>query len=172
MGPQVYALMSQQPSPPACQTLLTPRVEPHSAKHSAEQPSPCGDPHELARSRFARHAFTHHAGVESLDRHPCFDGQAVNGRVLAGRAQKSSIGIADRPPVQWHMQNQAVRAAKARSVSPRCAAAPTGASESAPSAPRATSEGGTGGPATRPIEADVLPTRPGHGDACGARGKL
>ena len=38
------------------------------------------------------------------------------------------------------------------------------------SALKATSEVGTGGPATRVIEADVLPTSPGHGDACGALG--
>ena len=40
------------------------------------------------------------------------------------------------------------------------------------SALKATSEVGTGGPATRIIEADVLPTSPGHGDASGALGGL
>ena len=38
------------------------------------------------------------------------------------------------------------------------------------SAVKATSEVGTGGLATRVIEADVIPTSPGHGDACGALG--
>ena len=59
-------------------------------------------------------------------------------------------------------------------VSPRCAAVPTDgdASLSARSALKATSEVGTGGPATRVIEADVLPTSPGHGDACGGLGGL
>ena len=37
---------------------------------------------------------------------------------------------------------------------------------------KATSEVGIGGSATRVIEADVLPTSPGHGDACGALGGL
>ena len=43
-----------------------------------------------------------------------------------------------------------------------------GAEGAARSALKATSEVGTGGPATRVIESDVLPTSPGHGDACGA----
>ena len=66
----------------------------------------------------------------------------------------------------------AVSEAVARSMSPRCAAVPTDASMSARSALKATSDVGTGGPATRVIEADVLPTSPGHGDACGALGGL
>ena len=70
------------------------------------------------------------------------------------------------------MQNQAVCEAVARSVSSRCAAVPTDASRSVRSALKATSEVGTGGPATRVIEADVIPTSPDHGDACGALGEL
>ena len=50
-------------------------------------------------------------------------------------------------------------------VSRRCTAVPIGAEGAARSALKATSEAGTGGPATRVIEADVLPTSPGHGDA-------
>ena len=70
----------------------------------------------------------------------------------AARAQESSVGIADRWLATWRVQIQAVRAAVARSVSPRCAAVPTDASMSARSALKATSEVGTGGPATRVIE--------------------
>ena len=170
--PKVFALKSQRPPPPTCQTPLTLRVVPHAANHSAEQPSTPGDPHKLVRSRFARHSFTHAAGCRVARQHLCFDGQAVNGRVLAARAQEPSVGIADRWLATWRVQIQAVRAAVARSVSPRCAAVPTDASMSARSALKATSEVGTGGPATRVIEADVLPTSPGHGDACGALGGL
>ena len=47
-----------------------------------------------------------------------------------------------------------------------------GAEGAARSALKATSEVGTGGLATRIIEADVLPTSPGHGDASGALGGL
>ena len=43
------------------QTSLALRVEPHASKHSAEQPSTSGDPHELTRSTFAPHSFTSHA---------------------------------------------------------------------------------------------------------------
>ena len=149
---------SQRPPPPTCQTPLSLRVVPHAANHSAEQPSTPGDPHKLVCSRFAQHSFTHAAGCRVARQHLCFDGQAVNGRVLAARAQEPSVGIADRWLATWRMQNQAVRAAVARSVSPRwrCAAVPTDASMSARSALKATSEVGTGGLATRVIEADVL----------------
>ena len=62
--------------------------------------------------------------------------------------------------------------AAASPVSRRCTAVPIGAEGAARSALKATSEVGTGGPATRIIEADVLPTSPGHGDASGALGGL
>ena len=129
---------------------------------------------KLVRSRFARNSFTHgHAAGWRVARpHLCFDGQAVNGYVLAARAQEPSVGTADRWPATWRVQIQAVREAVARSVSPRCAAVPTDASGSVRSALKATSEVGTGGPATRVIEADVPPTSPGHADACGALGEL
>ena len=97
---------------------------------------------------------------------------AINGQVLAARAQKPSVGIADRWRATWRVQIQVVRGAVARSVSPRCAAVPTDASRSVWSALKATSDVGTGGPATRVIEADVPPTSPGHADACGALGEL
>ena len=169
--PKVFTLKSQWPPPPTCQTPLTLRIEPHAANHSAEQRSPPGDPHKLVRSRFARHSFTHAAGCRVARQHLCFDGQAVNGHILAARAQEPSVGIADRWLATWRVQIQAVRAAVARSVSPRCAAEPTDDSLSARSALKATSEVGTGGPrATRVIEADVIPTSPGHGDACGVLG--
>ena len=83
-----------------------------------------------------------------------------------------SVRTADRWLATWRVQNQAVREAVARSVSPRCAAVPKDASRSVWSALKSTSEVGTGGPATRVIEADVIPTSPGHGDACGALGEL
>ena len=89
-------LKSQRPLPPTCQTPLSLRIEPHAANHSAEQPSAPGGPHKLVRSSFARHSFTHAAGCRVAGKHMCFDGQAVNGRVLAARAQESSVGIADR----------------------------------------------------------------------------
>ena len=146
---QVFALKSQRPPPPTCQTPLSLRVIPHAANHSAEQRSPPGDPHKLVRSSFARHSFTHAAGCRVARQHLCFDGQAVNGRVLAARAQEPSVGTADRWLATWRMQNQAVSEAVARSVSPRCAAVPTDALLSARSALKATSEVGTGGPATR-----------------------
>ena len=41
--------------------LLTPKDDPHSPKHSAEQHCPPGGPHELKRSTFAPHSFTSHA---------------------------------------------------------------------------------------------------------------
>ena len=56
--------------------------------------------------------------------------------------------------------------------SPANTAVPIGAEGAARSALKATSEVGTGGPATRIIEADVLPTSPGHGAASGALGGL
>ena len=130
------------------------------------------NPHKLVRSTLTRHSFTHAAGWRVARQHLCFDGQAVNGRVLAARAQEPSVGIADRWLATWRVQIQAVRAAVARSVSPRCAAVPTDASFSARSALKATSEVGTGRPATMVIEADVLPTSPGHGNACGVLGGL
>ena len=142
-------LQSTRPSSPA-----------HPATHTSSS----------ARTRLARHSFTHAAGCRVARQHLCFDGQAVNGRVLAASAQEPSVGIADRWLATWRVQIQAVRAAVARSVSPRCTAVPTDASLSVRSALKATSEVGTGGPATRVIEADVLPTSPGHGDACGALG--
>ena len=161
-----------QAPPPTCQTSLTLRVVPHAANHSAEQPSTPGDPHKLVRSSFARHSFTPAKGCRVARQHLSFDGQAVNGRDLAARAQKPSVGTADRWLATWRVQNQAVREAVARSVSPRCAAVPTDASRSVWSALKATSDVGTGGPATRFIEADVPPTSPGHEDACGALGGL
>ena len=138
------------------------------------QPSSPAHPatHTLVRSTFARHSFTHAAGCRVARQHLCFEWHAVNGRVLAARAQEPSVGIADRWLATLRVQIQAVRAAVARSVSPRCAAVPTDASRSTRSALKASSEVGTGGPATRAIEADVLPTSPGHGDACGALGEL
>ena len=72
----------------------------------------------------------------------------------------------------WRVQIQAVSEAVARSVSPRCAAVPTDVSMSVRSALKATSKVGTDELATRVIEADVLPTSPGHEDACGALGGL
>ena len=171
--PQAFRyIKSQRPPPPTCQTPLTLRVVPHAANHSAEQPSTPGDPHKLVRSSFARHSFTHAKGCRVARQHLCFDGQAVNGYVLAARAQEPSVGTADRWPATWRVQIQAVRAAVARSMSPRCAAVPTDASRSVWSALKSSSDVGTGGPATRGIEADAPPTRPGHWDACGALGEL
>ena len=154
------------------QSSRTLRVVPHAAKHSAEQSSTSGGPHKLVRSRFARHSFTHAAGCRVARQHLCFDGQAVNGRDLAARAQEPSVSIAGPWLATWRVQIQAVRAAVARSVSPRCAAVPTDASRSVWSALKATSKVGTGEPATKVIEPDVPPTSPGHGDACGAHGGL
>ena len=128
--------------------------------------------HKLVRSRFARHSFTHAAGCRVARQHLCFDGQAVNGHVLAARAQEPSVGIADRWLATWRVQFQAVRAVVARSVSRRCATVPTDASMSARSARKATAEVGIGGSANRVIEADVPPTSPGHGDACGGGYRL
>ena len=79
----------------------------------------------------------------------CFDGQAVNGYVLAARAQEPSVGTADRWLATWRVQNQAVREAVARSVSPRCAAVPTDASRSVWSALKATSNSKVGRPANQ-----------------------
>ena len=97
-------------------------------------------------------------------------GRAAGGHVLADRAQKPSAGTAGRLPVQCHVHNPPVCEAAASPVSRRCTAVPIGAEGAARSALKATSEVGTGGPATRIIEADVLPTSPGRGDACGALG--
>ena len=73
-------------------------------------------------------------------------------------------------PVQWHVHKRPVCEAAAPPVSRRCTAVPIGAEGAARSALKATSEVGTGGPATSIIETDVLPISPGHGDACGALG--
>ena len=71
-----------------------------------------------------------------------------------------------------HNRDPSVRSGSVACVSRRCTAVPIGAEGAARSALKATSEVGTGGPATRIIEADVLPTSPGHGDASGALGGL
>ena len=60
-------------------------------------------------------------------------------------------------------------AARATAVHARC---PPVLEERLESALRAASEDKTGEQLTRPIEADVLPTYPGHGDARGAHGRL
>ena len=122
-------------------------------------------PHAVVRPIFAPPSFTHLGGAESTRELSLTDGQAANARVLAARAQNSSAGTAGRLPVQWHVEIQAVRAAVGPLVSPLCTRA--GAKRclrSARRAPRGASEAGTGGPPTRPIEADVRPTRPGRGD--------
>ena len=113
-------------------------------------------------------------GVESLGSTCALMGKPSTAKFLQQehRNHRASVGIADRWHATWRVQIQAVRAAVARSVSPRCAAVPTDASLSARSALKPTSEVGTGGPATRLIEADVPSTSPGHGDACGALGEL
>ena len=98
--------------------------------------------------------------------------ESVSRKSEHDRAQKPSAGTAGRLPVQCHVHNQPVCEAAASPVSPRCTAVPIGAEGAARSALKATSEVGTGGPATRIIEADVLLTSPGHGDACGALGGL
>ena len=143
-------------------------------KHSAEQPSSStsGDPHELTRSTFAPHSFTSHAHEMRHILPLRVPGRAAGGHVLADRAQKPSAGTAGRLPVQCHVHNPPVCEAAASPVSRRCTAVPIGAEGAARSALKATSEVGTGGPATRIIEADVLPTSPGHGDASGALGGL
>ena len=117
-------------------------------------------------------SFTHLGGAESTRELSLTDGQAANARVLAARAQNSSAGTAGRLPVQWHVEIQAVRAAVGPLVSPRCTRGAKRCLRSTWRAPRGASEAGTGGPPTRPIEADVRPTRPGRGDARGARGGL
>ena len=153
-------------------TSLALRVEPHAAKHSAEQHSTSGDPQELTRSTFAPHSFTSHAHELTHILPLRVPGRAAGGHVLADRAQKPSAGTAGRLPVQCHVHNPPVCEAAASPVSRRCTAVPIGAEGAARSALKATSEVGTGGPATRIIEADVLPTSPGHGDASGALGGL
>ena len=70
------------------------------------------------------------------------------------------------------LQIQAVRGAASPLVPPRYAHGADGCLRSTWSALRAASEDGTGEPATIVIEADVIPTSPGHGDACGALGGL
>ena len=171
-SPKSFQDSRQRRPPPACQTSRTLCVDPHRGKHSAEQSDPSGGPHAVGRPRIAPHSFTHHDDAHTSSRARRGGGRVVGGLVLAGRAQKSSVGTVWRLPVQRHLQRRALCAAEARSASPRCTAVPSGASWSAPSALRGASEGGTGGPATRPIEADVPPIRPGHGDARGARGGL
>ena len=99
-------------------------------------------------------------------------GRAAGGHVLADRAQKPSASTAGRLPVQCHVHNPPVCEAAASPVSRRCTAVPIGAEGAARSALKATSEVGTGGPATRIIETDVLPTSPSHEDACGSLGGL
>ena len=59
-------LKSQRPPPPVSQSSITLRVDPHPGEDSAEQTGPPGGPHELARSRFARHSFTHRVGGRRL----------------------------------------------------------------------------------------------------------
>ena len=129
-------------------------------------------PHAVVRPIFAPPSFTHLVGAESTRELSLTDGQAASARVLAARAQNSSAGTAGRLPVQCHVHNQPVCEAAASPVSRRCTAVPIGAEGAARSALKATSEVGTGGPATRVIEADVLPTSPGHGDACEVLGGL
>ena len=116
-------------------------------------------------------------GVESLGSTCALNGmQSTAEFLLSEHRNHRSVSPTDGSQLAtWRVQIQDVRAAVAHSVSPRCAAVPTeltDASMSARSALKATSEVGTGGPATRVIEADVLPTSPGHGDACGALGGL
>ena len=71
-----------------------------------------------------------------------------------------------------HAESSRERSGSSLRVTPVHRGAYTDASLSARSALKASSEVGTGRPATRVIEADVLPTSPGHGDACGALGGL
>ena len=84
----------------------------------------------------------------------------------------SDGGYVIRQQVQWHLQNQAVCGAAAPLVPPRCTHGAHGCPRSAWSALRAASEDGTGGLLTKVIEYDVPPTRPGRGNARGARGGL
>ena len=128
--------------------------------------------HTWSSARYSLPPFTHLGGAESTRELSLTDGQAANARVLAARAQNSSAGTAGRLPVQWHGQIQAVGAAVGPLVSPRCTHGAKRCLRRARRAPRGASEAGTGEPPTRPIEADVLPTRPGRGDAWGARGVL
>ena len=93
-------------------------------------------------------------------------------RPLEGAASTYSYSYSYGPQLGACGFKPCAQTAVARSVSPRCAAVPTDASRSTRSALKASSEVGTGGPATRAIEADVLPTSPGHWDACGALGEL
>ena len=121
------------------------RVEPHASKHSAEQHSTSGDPHELTRSTFAPHSFTSHAHELTHILPLRVPGRAAGGHVLADRAQKPSAGTAGRLPVQCHVHNPPVCEAAASPVSRRCTAVPIGAEGAARSALKATSEVGTGG---------------------------
>ena len=145
-------------------------VVPHEAEHWTVLSGHLAGPHAVVRPIFAPPSFTHLGGAESTRELSLTDGQAANARVLAARAQNSSAGTAGRLPVQWHVEIQAVRAAVGPLVSPRCTRGAKRCLRSTWRAPRGASEAGTGGPPTRPIEADVRPTRPGRGDAWGARG--
>ena len=147
-------------------------VVPHEAEHWTVLSGHLAGPHAVVRPIFAPPSFTHLVGAESTWELSLTDGQAANARVLAARAQNSSAGTAGRLPVQWHVEIQAVRAAVGPLVSPRCTRGAKRCLRSTWRAPRGASEAGTGGPPTRPIEADVPPTRPGRGDAWGARGGL
>ena len=147
-------------------------VVPHEAEHWTVLSGHLAGPHAVVRPIFAPPSFTHLGGAESTRELSLTDGQAANARVLAARAQNSSAGTAGRLPVQWHVEIQAVRAAVGPLVSPRCTRGAKRCLRSTWRAPRGASEAGTGGPPTRPIEADVRPTRPGRGDARGARGGL
>ena len=147
-------------------------------KRSTGPRSPVISPaHTSSSARYSRHPapLTLSHGAESIWKARRVDGQAANGQVLAARAQNSSVRTTDRQQVQWHLQNQAVCGAAAPLVPPRCmhGAQPAhGCPRSAWSALRAASEDGTGGPLTKAIEYDVPSTRPGRGDARGARGGL
>ena len=124
---------SQRSPPPVSQTSLALRVEPHAAKHSAEQHSTSGDPHELTRSTFAPHSFTSHAHEMRHILPLRVPGRAAGGHVLADRAQKPSAGTAGRLPVQCHVHKPPVCEAAASPVSRRCTAVPIGAEGAAPS---------------------------------------
>ena len=175
-GPQnstkVFQPSAFLPAPLRSKESLPLCVVPHEAEHWTVLSGHPAGPHVVVRPIFAPPSFTHLVGAESTRELSLTDGQAANARVLAARAQNSSAGTAGRLPVQWHGQIQAVRAAVGPLVSPRCTHGAKRCLRRARRAPRGASEAGTGGPPTRPIEADVLPTRPGRGDAWRARGGL